>query len=65
MEFAAPFASFQLALGTTPATSDAAMGVPSATKSIEMTFVDELEVTLRVVVAVCVILPLVPVIVSV
>ena len=59
----APLASFQFDLGTTPATSDAAMGVVKApTRSMLMA---PNVVTARVVVVECVRLPLVPVMVSV
>src|ERR1700722_6661395 len=59
----APLALFQLDLGTTPATSEAAMGVEVDEASLMLMAPER--VTTRVVVAECVRLPLVPVMVSV
>jgi hypothetical protein len=64
VELLAPLALFQLLLGTTPATSALPIGTPKPTKSILITFVEELDVTLRVAFAECVSEPLVPVIVK-
>jgi hypothetical protein len=61
----APLASFQLLLGTTPATSELPMGFPMPTKSTLMTLVDELEVTARMVLVEWVSAPSVPVTVRV
>ena len=56
-----PLASFQFNCATTPATSELAIGVPWPTNLMPMM----LFVTVRVILVVCVKLPLVPVMVSV
>jgi hypothetical protein len=62
----APMASFQLLFGTTPATSELAIGVPKPTKSTLITFpVEADEVTFKVTGVECESEPLVPVIVNV
>jgi hypothetical protein len=65
-ELTAPLTWFQLLLATTPATSVLAMGTSVPTKLILITFSDGAElVTFSVAVAVCVNVPLVPVIINV